>query len=208
MERTKKWPSRKTLRLNYHWRNEKQKYQIPFNFYIIVTLTPHSSLKSVWFLRGAQTAAEGYDLVTNWVKAMVLADLSRAWCSTMGNEIWLYLHAINFGASRLRQTANASLYHVTKFPLYLSITVHYFNTWISSYTQFFIHKNCFQPFFICSFSILRNSPLEAEVCRLPYTWCLNSLKLSVRPYVRTYVCSLADVKCHSPRYKLSPRQSV
>ena len=54
-------------------------------------------------MRGAQTAAEGYDLVTNWVKAMVLADLSRAWCSTMGNEIWLYLHAINFGASRLRQ---------------------------------------------------------------------------------------------------------
>ena len=151
VEWTKKWPSRKTLRLNHHWRNEKQKHQIPFNFFIIFTLTPHSSLKSVWFLRGAQTAAEGYDLVTNWVKAMVLADLSRAWCNTKGNEIWLYLHAINFGASRLRQTANASLYHVTKIPLYLSITVHYFNTWISSYTQFFIHKNCFELFLSAHF---------------------------------------------------------
>ena len=31
-------------------------------------------------------------------------------------------------ASRLRQTANAYLYHVTKFPLYLSFTVHYVYT--------------------------------------------------------------------------------
>ena len=27
---------------------------------------------------------------------------------------------------RLRQTANANLYHVTKFPHYLSFTVHYY----------------------------------------------------------------------------------
>ena len=38
-----------------------------------------------------------------------------------------------------RETANTNLYHVTKFPLYLSFTVHYFYTKISSFTQFFIH---------------------------------------------------------------------
>ena len=31
-------------------------------------------------------------------------------------------------SSRLRQTANNNLYHLTKFPLYLSFTVHYFYT--------------------------------------------------------------------------------
>ena len=46
---------------------------------------------------------------------------------------------------------------------------------ISSFTRFFIHKNCFELFFSCSFSILRNSQLESDVCRLPSTWCLNSL---------------------------------
>ena len=71
--------------------------------------------------------------------------------------------------------ANANLYHVIKFPLYLSFTVHYFHKKISSFTRFFIHKNCFELFFSCSFSILRNSQLESDVCRLPSTWCLNSL---------------------------------
>ena len=33
----------------------------------------------------------------------------------------------------------------------------------------------FWAVFICSFSILRNSQLESDVCRLPYTWSLNSL---------------------------------
>ena len=42
-------------------------------------------------------------------------------------------------ASRLPQTA-------TKFPLYLSFTVHYFYTLFRSFTQFFIHKNCFEKF--------------------------------------------------------------
>ena len=32
----------------------------------------------------------------------------------------------------------------TKFPLYLSFTVHYFYTLFSGFTQFLIHKNCFE----------------------------------------------------------------
>ena len=39
------------------------------------------------------------------------------------------LYGVNRGkASRLRQTANANLYHVAKFPLHLSFTVHYYYT--------------------------------------------------------------------------------
>ena len=45
-----------------------------------------------------------------------------------------------------RETANVNLYHVTKFPLYLSFTVHYFYTYISSFAQFFSHKNCFEQY--------------------------------------------------------------
>ena len=33
----------------------------------------------------------------------------------------------------------------------------------------------FWAVFICSFSILRNSQLESDFCRLPYTWSLNTL---------------------------------
>ena len=32
----------------------------------------------------------------------------------------------------------------------------------------------FWAVFICSFSILRNSQLESDICCLPYTWSLNS----------------------------------
>ena len=45
-----------------------------------------------------------------------------------------------------RETAIVNLYHVTKFPLYLSFTVHYFYTYISSFAQFFSHKNCFEQY--------------------------------------------------------------
>ena len=45
-----------------------------------------------------------------------------------------------------RETANMNLYHVTKLPLYLSFTVHYFYTYISSFAQFFSHKNCFEQY--------------------------------------------------------------
>ena len=42
--------------------------------------------------------------------------------------------------------ANANLHHVTKFLHYLSFTVHYFYTWFSGFTQFFIHENYFELF--------------------------------------------------------------
>ena len=45
-----------------------------------------------------------------------------------------------------RETAIVNLYHVTKLPLYLSFTVHYFYTYISSFAQFFSHKNCFEQY--------------------------------------------------------------
>ena len=75
-------------------------------------------------------------------------------------------HVTVDSASRLRQTENANLYQVTKFSFYLSFTVHYFNTQISSFTQFFIHKNCFELFLSAHSSILRNSQLESDVCCL------------------------------------------
>ena len=52
------------------------------------------------------------------------------------------------------QTANANLYHVTKFSLYLSFTVHYFYTKINSFTQFSIRKNSFELFLSAHFRFL------------------------------------------------------
>ena len=53
---------------------------------------------------------------------------------------------------RFRQTTNANLYHVTKFPLlYLSFTVHYFYTLISSFTQFLSIKIVLSCFYLLSF---------------------------------------------------------
>ena len=60
--------------------------------------------------------------------------------------------------------------------LYLSFPVHYFYTKISSFKQFFIHKNCFELFYpLFFYFILRNSQLESAVCRNNITWSLNSL---------------------------------
>ena len=47
--------------------------------------------------------------------------------------------------------ASANLYRVTKFPLYLLFTVHYFNIQSSSFTQFYIHTNCFGLFLSAHF---------------------------------------------------------
>ena len=67
---------------------------------------------------------------------------------------------------------------MTNFPLYLSFTVHYFYAQISSFTQSFIHKNCFWALLSTLFlfwEIFRgNFQLEPDVCRSPYTWSLNS----------------------------------
>ena len=56
--------------------------------------------------------------------------------------------------SSLRQTANVNMYHVTKFSLYFSFTVHYIITNISSFTPVLSEK-LFRTVFICSVSILR-----------------------------------------------------
>ena len=41
--------------------------------------------------------------------------------------------------------------------------------------NFLSKRIALDSFFFCSFSILRNSQLESDVCHLPSTWCLNSL---------------------------------
>lgn len=55
---------------------------------------------------------------------------------------------------RLKFTANVNTYHVTKFSLYFSFTVHYIITNISSFTPL-LSKKLFRTVFICSVSILR-----------------------------------------------------
>ena len=62
--------------------------------------------------------------------------------------------------------ANANLRHVPKFPLYLLFTVYYFYTYISSFKQFFIHKNCFELFLTAHFLFweIRNLNLIYAVC--------------------------------------------
>ena len=52
-----------------------------------------------------------------------------------------------FSDSRLRQTADVNLYHVTKFFPYFPFTLYFSYTKISS----FIHKNCFGKFFSAYF---------------------------------------------------------
>ena len=64
---------------------------------------------------------------------------------------------------------NANLYHVTKFPLYLSFTVHYFYTKISGFTQFFIPKNSFL-LFLCAHFLLR------EILGLNLTFAVRRIR--------------------------------
>ena len=74
-------------------------------------------------------------------------------------------------------TSNANLYHVTKFPLYLSITVHYFYTEISSFTQSFIHRNCSELFL--SLLIFSFEKFSTWIWRLPFAVYVK-LKLSLQ----------------------------
>ena len=61
---------------------------------------------------------------------------------------------------------------MTKFPHYLSFTVHYFYTWVSSLTQFFIYKICFELFLSAHF-------LFWEIRNLNLTFAVNvKFKLS------------------------------
>ena len=57
-------------------------------------------------------------------------------------------------------------------PLFI-ISAHKF----SSFMQFFIHKNFLSCFSLLIFYFEMNSQLEPDVCRLAYTWSLNSLKI-------------------------------
>ena len=67
------------------------------------------------------------------------------------------------------------MYHLTNFPLYLSFTVHYFYTKISSFKQLFILKNCFELFYPLFFLFWEILNLNLPVCRNNITWSLNSL---------------------------------
>ena len=54
------------------------------------------------------------------------------------------------------------------FPIYLPFTVHYFYTQISSFTQYFIHMNCFEQFLSVYFLFweILNLNLTFAVCRI------------------------------------------
>ena len=67
--------------------------------------------------------------------------------------------------SSSRQTANLNTYHVTKFSLYFSFTVHYIITNISSFTPVLSEK-LFRTVFICSVSIFTN--VSTLIWRLPF----------------------------------------
>ena len=70
----------------------------------------------------------------------------------------------------------------------LLFTVHVFHTKISKFTPF-LYIRIVQNFFICLFSILRNSQLEPDVCRLPFA-------VSV-----AYVCKLPNFKPRGAWYE-------
>ena len=88
-----------------------------------------------------------------------------------------YLTEVKHQVYVKRQTQTRTTW-ATFLSTYLSFTVHYFYAQISSFTQSFIHKNCFWALLSTLFlfwEIFRgNFQLEPDVCRSPYTWSLNS----------------------------------
>ena len=82
-------------------------------------------------------------------------------CLSYRLQTWSGIERLSITFS-LRQTANGIC---RTWPG--SFTVHYFYAYISSFTQFPIHKNCFELFLSEKFS--------TWIWRLPYTWSLNSL---------------------------------
>ena len=75
---------------------------------------------------------------------------------------------------RFRSHIYGNLYHVTKFSLYLSFTVHYDYSKITSFTPFY-PKELFWAAFICLLSILKISKLESDV----WIWRLQSASLGL-----------------------------
>ena len=72
------------------------------------------------------------------------------------------------------QRGYSNLYHVTKFPLYLSFTVYFSTHKLVVHAFFFIHKNCFYLliFYFEKFSTL--------ICRLPVQRCVGCSSSSKR----------------------------
>ena len=77
--------------------------------------------------------------------------------------------------SRLRQTANVNLYHVTKFSPYFSFTVYCFYTKISSFMPVLSKRIVLDCFYLLIFYFEKFS---TDVCRLPCAVNVN-LNLSI-----------------------------
>ena len=90
-------------------------------------------------------------------------------------------------------TANVNLYHVTKFP-YTCRLLFFISTQKYVVPRNFLSIRIFWAVFICSFSILRNSQLQSDVCRLPYTWSLNSLITQSKLKCRLILCLTAKLQ--------------
>ena len=90
-------------------------------------------------------------------------------------------------------TSNGKLEFVPRdqVPLYLSFTVHYFYTKICSSTQFLIDKNFLSCFYLLIFYFEKFS---TSICRLPYTWSLNSLITQSKLKRRQILCLTARLQ--------------
>ena len=85
---------------------------------------------------------------------------------------------------QLCKKANANLYHETKVSFLFTCCL----LFIISSPKIVVSCNflsiliLFWAVFICSFSILRDSQLESDVCHLQYKWSSNSLVVEIQPF--------------------------
>ena len=77
-----------------------------------------------------------------------------------------------------------------EFLHYLSFIVHYFYAWISAFTQFFIHKNCFELFFPAHFLL----------------WEILNLNLTFAVYGKLTLSSISPLR-QPPLMSPKPKQS-
>ena len=87
--------------------------------------------------------------------------LADAHISSLGS---LFLNRQRDKDSRLRQTANVNLYHVTKFSPYFSFTVYCFYTKISSFMPVLSKRIVLDCFYLLIFYFEKFS---TDVCHLP-----------------------------------------
>ena len=92
-------------------------------------------------------------------------------------------------------TSNGKLEFVPRdqVPLYLSL-LFFISTQKYVVPRNFLSIRIFWAVFICSISILRNSQLQSDVCRLPYTWSLNSLITQSKLKRRQILCLTARLQ--------------